>query len=466
MQTNGVARVLAQPFVWAAGAASRFFASIITGITPHSYYGWGLSLNRTLDYSRANPEYSSIVVACLRWVQRTFTEAPPILEQWVEEREEWAQIYRDPLLDLLERPNPYYNGSTLLKATIADRYYSGTAYWIKVRSAAGRVVELWWVPSATMEPKWDERRPDVFITHYEYRPAGRPPVEVRVEDVVQFRDGIDPVNPRKGLSPMQSLLREIFTDDEAASMTAALLRNMGVPGVLISPRQGAPAISQTAAEGLKARFIAKTTGDNRGEPFVTEHGVEIESFGFSPEQMQLRAIRGIPEERITAVLGVNAAVVGLGAGLSTTKVGATLREYREEAFESTIIPMYREFASELTHQLLSEFKSKDWRYQFDLSKVRVLQDDENKRTDRVVKELASGGILVSEFRRKLGYVALPEHDVYLRPATIVAVPAGQSPEEQGALNAPAARAALPPPTARLTAAVEAAVREVLEEAQA
>lgn len=454
-------RAIVTPLKRAASRVGSVLAGYF-GLPYAGYGGWGPSLNRILNFGSVQPDSSSIVVACIRWVQRTFTEAPPMLEQWVEERSEWAQFHRDRVLDLLERPNPYYNGSTLWKATIADRFFSGTAYWIKVRNTRGIPVEYWWAPESMMEPKWDPERPDIFITHYEYTVPGKRPRDIPFDDVIRFPDGIDPANPRKGLSAMRSLLREIFTDDEAAAMTAALLRNLGVPGVVISPKNGTLTLEQ--AKGIKQDFITKTTGDKRGEPLVTEGGIEIESFGFSPEQMQLRSIRGIPEERITAVLGVNAAVVGLGAGLATTKVGATLREYREEAFESTIIPMYRELASELTHQALDDFKPRrdgeafGWRLAFDLSKVRVLQDDENKRTERVTKELASGGVTIAEFRRKLGYVALPEHEVYLRPRTVVAVPAGQSPEDQAATPAP--------PESGLSAAIDAAVREALEGARA
>jgi HK97 family phage portal protein len=461
MQTNGLARTLrtlAQPIRRAASRVLTVLAGYF-GLPYAGYTGWNYGTR--MHYGNADPDASSIVVACIRWVQRTFTEAPPILEEWVEARKEWAQHLRHPVLDLLEKPNPYYNGSTLWKATIADWFLSGNAYWIKVYDTRGKLIELWWAPASTMEPKWDDKKnPGVFITHYEYTVPGQPPREIPDDDVVRFQDGIDPNNARKGVSALRSLLGEIYTDQEAAAMTSALLRNMGVPGVLISPKQGAPAISQPTAERLKAHFIAKTTGDKRGEPYVTEHGVEITQFGFSPEQMQLRSIRGIPEERITAVLGVNAAVVGLGAGLSTTKVGATLREYREEATESTIIPLYREIASEMTHQLLDEYKGKGWRLAFDLSKVRVLQDDENKKHERVIKDVLGGLIKVSEGRRALGYIALPEHEVYLRPRSVVAVAAGTSPQEQ------AAQSERTPAQGRLGAAVEADIREVLEGAQA
>ena len=416
-------------------ATGRFFgaaaaAVLTTMLHPRASLSSWMLLNRTkVDYAReVDARANSIVISCVRWVQRVFTEAPPIVERWVGERQEWEQHVRDDVLDLLERPNGFYNGATLWKATVADLLLTGSAYWVKVRSASGRVVQLWWVPESLMEPKADPNDPTVFISHYEYRVDGTP-VLLRDEDVVQFRDGIDPGNPRKGLSAMKSLMREIFTDDEAANMTASLLRNMGVPGVIISPKS--ERMGADAADHVKEVYKQKFSGDMKGEVMVMEGATEIQQFGYSPEQMGMRSLRGIPEERITAVLGVNAAVVGLGAGLSTTKVGATLREYREEAFESTIIPMYRELGSELTHQLLGDFDGgADARIVFDLSKVRVLQDDENKRAERIRGLVTDGVLTVAEGRRTLGYVVADEHEVYLRRRGFVAVPTGQSPDEQ------------------------------------
>lgn len=422
----------------------RISAALTVVRHPLASTGW-LILNRTkINYeAEVNADANSIIIACVRWVQRVFSEAPPVLEKWVPERQEWEIHQRDAFLDLLNRPNNFYGGIALIKATAADMMVNGEAYWLKVRSATGRVVQLWWAPSEMLTPIGDLTDPTVFIHHYDYSPGGVSAIPVRVEDVVHFRDGIDSENPRKGRSPVKSLYREIFTDDEAANMTASLLRNMGVPGVIISPKAGN--IGPTAGESIKTKFMEKFTGDHRGEPMVMEGSTEIQQFGFSPEQMQLRSLRGIPEERISAVLGVNAAVVGLGAGLATTKVGATLREYREEAFESTIIPMYREIAEELTHQLLADFHIlREWRVAFDLSKVRVLQEDEDKRAERLNKMLESGGITVAEYRRAMGYVALPEHEVYLRRVGMRAVPTGTTPEEQAEAGNPAPAAPATP----------------------
>lgn len=383
------------------------------------------------DFKNARADQSSIVIACVRWIQRAYSEAPLILNEWMPDQQSWrvvVNMVEGDILWLLNRPNPYYNGTTLMKAVIADRIFNGTGYIAKVRADAGNVVELWWLPAQCITPIGNDK---TFIEYYEYRVPGTDMVELRFEDVIRLPDGMDPDNPKLGNAPVKCLLREVFTDDEAASMTSALMKNMGIPGVVISPKQGT--IPREAGIAIKNDFMAKFTGEKRGEPLVMEGGVEIHSFGFSPDQMNMRELRGIPEERITAVIGVNAAVVGLGAGLATTKVGATLKEYREEAFESTVIPMYREMGDELTAQLLPDFMRTDrWRLVHDLRQVRVLQEDEHKRSQRIVGEVRGGMISIAEGRRDLGRPVLPEHEVYLRPRSLSVVPVGTSPEDQQA----------------------------------
>ena len=77
----------------------------------------------------------------------------------------------------------------------------------------------------------------------------------------QIGQGIDPNNTRKGLSPLASLYREIFTDDEAANMTASLMRNIGVPGVVLSPANtSGPTGRFKDPEEMKARLEAYVEG--------------------------------------------------------------------------------------------------------------------------------------------------------------------------------------------------------------
>ena len=366
---------------------------------------------------------NSIITACVRWFQRTISEAPPILQRWNATAAEWEDVPRHRLLDTLRRPNPSYPGSSLWKATVKDLVLWGNAYWIIRRNVLGAPVQLWWAAARWVTPKQAEGGMPGEIAQYDVNVGGATQ-SYNPEDVVHFRDGLSPTDPTLGETGVGSLLGEIMVDERAAGFTRTLLRNSGQPGAVLGPSQGT--IPQDAALKLEQKWSEKFSSDSgAGKVMVTPAPFDVKQLSFTPQQMEMRAQRAIPEERASAVIGVNAAVVGLGSGLATTKVGATLKEYREEAFESTIIPSYRDLQAHIDQQLLPQFGlDENWRMMFDLRGVRVLQEDELKKTERVCREVTDGIITIAEGRRMLGMPVLPEHEVYLRPANLRMIPTG------------------------------------------
>lgn len=366
---------------------------------------------------------SSVVMAPLLWIARTFPEAPPAI--WREDDDGLEeQIKRHPMLALLRRPNRHWSGRVLWMATLVDWLVDGNAHWIKLRDGAGRPRELWWAPAWTMEPKGTETE---LVTHYEYRPGGGQVLKLAVDDVVHFRFGLDPDDTRKGMSPLKSVLREVFTDDEAANFTASLLRNMGVPGLLVSPMptDGWKEPSEEDSNAVKAYLREAFTGDKRGEALVMTAPTKIEQFGFSPEQLLLKDLRRIPEERVTAVLGMPAVVAGLGAGLDRSTF-TNYAEAREAAYEQNIIPSQTLFGEELWFQLLTDFEREktieNWRVGFDLSNVRVLQEDRFNLAKRLDVGVRGGWVEVAEARKASGLKVKPGDAIYLRQMALVEVP--------------------------------------------
>lgn len=367
---------------------------------------------------------SSTVMAPLLWIARTFPEAPPALFQQLDNGQE-DQVRDHPMLRLMQRPNHFYTGPILWMATITDWSVDGNAYWLKLRNRIGVVKELWWAPSWMIDPRSDDEKE--FITHYEYRAGTGERMRLDPADVVHFRFGMDADDPRKGYSPLKSVLREVYTDDEAAAFTASLLKNMGVPGLVVSPKTGVTIATDEAKETKK--FLQdKFSGDQRGEPLVMTGATEIAQFGFSPEQMLLRELRRIPEERVSAVLGVPAIVAGLGAGLDRSTF-TNMGEAREMAYESNIIPSQRIIAEDVRFQLLNEFVSDEelwsWRFGFDLGKVRVLQEDVYRQAQRLDLGVRGSWVRRGEARRHLGLPVDEGDDVYLVPLNAQFVPAGQ-----------------------------------------
>jgi HK97 family phage portal protein len=364
---------------------------------------------------------SSTVAAPVLWLARNFPEAPPALWER-EDNNQNTQIWDHPMLRLLERPTPFHTGQLLWMATIADYTVNGEAFWIKQRSRAGTPVRLWYTPSWMMEPRpaTDETATDddAYVAFYVYSVDGQQ-YKLDPRDVVHFRFGLDPQNPRRGLSPLKSVLREVFTDDEAAAFTASLLRNMGIPGIMVSPDSDEE-IDEGDARATKDYLMEKFSGDRRGEPIVMTSKTKIQQFGFSPEQLLLRELRRVPEERVTAVTGVPAVVAGLGAGLDRSTF-TNMAEAREAAYESGIIPTQRTLAADVRWQLLPDFERDPfkWLFGFDLSHVRVLQEDLYRSTQRHDLAVRGGWEMVKEARKAANLEVDEQRDsVFLRPANV------------------------------------------------
>jgi len=368
--------------------------------------------NSEFDYgNQVAPMLNSAVAACVHWFMRVFPEAPLFVET-VDENGNTQYDYDNKAVSLLKNPNQFYSGSILLMGVITDYLTTGNAYITKIKNASGQTIELWYTPSKLIQPRAPKDTTTEYVTYYEYKPFGQS-IRLEVDDVIHFRYGIDPENVRKGLSPLGSVLREIFTDDEAANYSASLLKNMGVAGLFMTPRESLSGLSREAAETMKRKFKERFTGDRRGEPFVSNMPLDIMKLSFSPSEMNLRDVRRIPEERVASVLGIPAIVAGLGAGLDRATF-SNMSEAREMAYESGVIPLQRLIATDLTTQFLNEFQEMG-QFAFDNRMIRVLQDDEVSNANRVSNLYKSGIITRAEARQQSGLSYEETDEIFLAP---------------------------------------------------
>lgn len=400
-----------------AGFALKAFGMIWSARARSWYFGSGLGLTKR-DYRGAvgDGRGSALIMSCVLCLCRAFPEAPLRVRQREGRgaRAKLVPVDDHPLVALVERPNPYYDGDLLWQATLTDWLLTGNAYWVKIRAAAGRVVAVYWVPAAMVEPRWGDEGSgisDQFISYYEYD-AGGNPVRLPPGDVVHFRHGLDPDNVRKGFSPIASLLREVYTDDTAANYSASMLTNMGVPGLMISPDGEDLEVSQEEKEKIKTEANQRFGGDNVGSTMVFGQRMKAQILSFSPQQMAVKDLRRIPEERVAALLGTPAGVVGLGAGLDRNTF-SNLKEGREALYESNLIPTQRLIAAALKHQLLPDFAAPTGIVlDFDLSNVRILQEDQNALHQRARDDLGAGLIRLNEAREMIGLEPDPNGDIY------------------------------------------------------
>lgn len=366
---------------------------------------WPFHRNTLIDYRQEVGDLTeaSLVMAAVNWVGRTLPEA--VFRVYDVQQEQPQPTNRHPLHDLLRRPNAHFSGSTLLKASALSWVMDGNVYWLKARNGAGRVKELWWLPSWCVTPR-RENLAD-YISFYEYRVDGSP-YRLEPADVIHFRDGIDPSDDLRGMSALRSLLREIFTDNEYSQYAALLAKNAGVPPFGVVPKAG-PGV-KVDHRAIKEELVRRTSGDERGKPAVFSSEVEIVKFGFSPKELGLEMQRRVPEERVAAVIGIPAIVLGFGSGLARGTF-ANYEQAEEHAYETYMVPLWKYMAEELTAQLLPDFdkgamgESAAREVQADMRQVRALQEDQDALFTRINTAFTSNWILRSEARAMAGLKA-------------------------------------------------------------
>lgn len=385
------------------GSGARRWSPFMAGLLPGA----------RMDYERlaGDPTHNSAVAICLGWIGDNFPEPRLVIEKRAAAGPV-EQLYEHAALSLVENPNPYYDGDALLAATAMSYAGHGNAYWYKARNAAGRVAELWFVPHWRVRPVWPEDGSE-FISGYVYTVDGHE-TPWRREDVVHFRFGMDGRNQRLGQSRLWPVLREVVTDNEAATLMAALLRNMGILGVLISPASADVEIDDADAEAMRAQYRDRHTGESGGMPFISSAPLKVDRLGLTPEELALDKLRNVPESRICAALRLSGMVVGLNVG-DTQRTFSNYAQARRAAYEDCLGPMHRRIARTLSRELLPELGGKPGeRIGWDYTQVIALQDDRMEVYRQSTMAVRGGWMQVNEARRRAGLADDPGQDVYLR----------------------------------------------------
>lgn len=399
---------------------------------PYSnYYDWSRfwRTRAATDYRHevGSLDLNSLAMAVVNFTATRIPEAKPAVVTTTKAGDQEFD-YQHAAAKLIRRPNGHSIWANYAGICSMGWWFSGNVYFYKTRSVTGEVVELWNLPHFLVEPRWpgDGRSPEVpkdrnsdpFLSHYQYTPPGKAPVLYPASDVIHLKRGVDPYRPRLGLGAFESLYKELYGDDKMALFTASIMRNMGLQVPIIVPKDDTVNMTQPAAEAIKEGWIQKTTGTRAGEPVVMDMPLEVEKFGFNPTELDLSALRLIPESRVCAVCQISPAALQVMVGIQNGTSYASSEQARQQGYEEVIIPIQAVWAEEFTHQLLSEFEgSEGAEFVFDTTNVRVLQEDQDARVKRESEIFKNGGSTLDQYLTAVGKkpVGSPLGDIRMVP---------------------------------------------------
>lgn len=202
-----------------------------------------------------------------------------------------------PLRVLLSKPNKRMSEFDFLSSISVFQDFAGISYYEKIRSSAGKVVELY-----PMRPDWVRPIPSSvnFISGYEYGPPGGNRDLLPAENVLYF-PLFDPIDMYKGWPPVAVAARVGDLDNSITDYIRLMFQEGGVPPGLLKTKQ---AIDESIADGMRARWKSRYGGyGNWLEPAVLGYDLEYQQVGLGLEAMGLEILDKRSETRICLTPG-------------------------------------------------------------------------------------------------------------------------------------------------------------------
>jgi HK97 family phage portal protein len=396
------------------GTGNGDFWSLLTRNLPGSSFNWR---NQAGDLM-----LNSIVAIGMDWYIRNWSQGVPVVRRPMPDGQV-ETVADHPILQLLAQPTPNVPPSLVWSWIIPDYQLLGNAYFRKVR-VSGRVVGLQYLAADMMRPVGNKVNP---LVKYQYTVDGTS-YDIALEDLIHIRYGRDPQDSRFGRSPVTSVLREIATDNVAASAAFGMVRHGGMPSMMVGPdyKGGVEDLSEDDARQTKAKLQQDFTGDNAGSVLVMTGPFKVERVSHKPSEMAFDEIRRKPEERVCAAIGLNPLVLQLGSGLERATY-SNLEQATRSAWTDGMIPLMRQMAEALTIALLPDYEETepgDY-LEFDVTNVPALQADLNEDAERAERLYKAGIVDLATAKRVAGVAPSDDDEGYYHPTAVPVSKDGQ-----------------------------------------
>ena len=248
-------------------------------------------------------------------------------------------IMRHPLLDLLQKPNPYWNRDEVFQLLALHIFLTGKAYWyVNKPGRLPREVEPLYVDRVSI--KRDKRS---FVESYDYY-TNSGATSFKIDEVIPFRN-IDPLDFFNGVGVVSALSSVLKTDDQAMLSMLSSFKNMAFPGGALTTDKR---MSKEAIKTLARLWRETHQGtENTNKVAVLDSGMKFQPIGQSSSDVQLLEGRKYSEHTIRGTARVPGAALGIEA--TSNRSTAEANDY---TFAKRVIkPMFRTITSALNHWL-------------------------------------------------------------------------------------------------------------------
>lgn len=192
------------------------------------------------------------------------------------------EVVEHPLLNLIDRPNPNYSFSKLLGMTSVYMELVGSAFWYLARDTIGQICEIWLLPSHNVTIQSDDGG---HVLGY-INQQGEKEEYISPEDVIHIR-AFNPYDPYTsfGIPPVRAVWQRIQLLRQEQSSWQAVLSNMAIPSLAISPLAEDGMFTPDQSERIAKQFSERFRFGNEGGVYVVQDAVKIDPIQVPPKDL-------------------------------------------------------------------------------------------------------------------------------------------------------------------------------------
>jgi len=324
-------------------------------------------------------------------IRETVSSVPLELYRVKNKQGDNEEIFDDPWLDLLSRPNDRQTQKEFWKLAVAYYLLAGEAFWYLERG------ENTGIPTAmaNMRPDFVEiilSQDKSKVVGYKFCQSNGQTIDLPADNVLHIKN-IDPINPIRGVGVVRPATQRIVTEREASKYQALTFKSQGRPDIAVFLDED---LDDEGAADARARW-EKIYGGAEGSKagFFGNKVKDLKLLNVSPKEMDFTLSLNFLRDDILAALRIPKQMIDTDVNYNNSRVAYAV--YVRQACE----PVLDTFLDVINNKLLFD-TDLFFEYESEVGEDRELLLKEATELKR------AGIITVNESRDIMGYPAVED----------------------------------------------------------
>jgi HK97 family phage portal protein len=312
-------------------------------------------------------------------------------------KEDRVEVTAHAALDLWNKPNPFFTRQELAEATQQHVDLTGEGWWVIYRDPRSPLpLELWPVRPDRMTPIPSA---ETYLAGYVYTGPGGEQVPLGLDDVIFMRMP-NPLDPYRGMGPVQTVMVDIGAEKAAAEWNRNFFANSAEPGGIVEIDRR---LSQPEFDEHVKRWGEQHRGvSNAHRVALLEGGMKWVERKYTNKDMEFTALRSMSSTKIREAFGMPKFAVGDVGDVNRATAEASKAWFAEQL----TVPRLERFKGALNNDLLPFYRDDSLEFDYDNP---VPPDEATENATRASKVSAATQLVAAGWDpdEALGAVGLP-----------------------------------------------------------